>query len=177
VYIKEEAVPKQYPTPPAMAIDPAKRYTATIETSAGTMVAELFPGDAPNTVNNFVFLARDGFYNGVAWHRVLPDFVAQAGDPTGTGIGGPGYTLPVEATTESFSTGLVAMAKPQSAEAENNGSQFFVMLTDEPTFDGKFTAFGKVTSGLDVLKNLSPRDGETNTDGADRIESITITET
>lgn len=169
---------KQYPFAPPMSIDPAKTYTATIKTDKGDITLELFAKEAPETVNNFVFLARDNFYNGVTFHRVIPDFVAQAGDPTGTGAGGPGYDLPVEKTTDAFTTGIVAMAKPQEAGSPNNGSQFFVLLADEPTFEGKFTAFGRVTSGLDVLESLTPRNPQAEEDPApgDRIQSITITE-
>ncbi len=169
---------KQYSFAPEMAIDPAKTYTATIKTDKGDIKVELFAGEAPQTVNNFVFLARDSFYNGVTFHRVIPDFVAQAGDPTGTGTGGPGYELPAEATEEDFTAGVIAMAKPQEAGSPNNGSQFFFMLNDEPSFDGKFTAFGKVVEGLDVLKSLTPRNPqlEENPAPGDRIESITIAE-
>lgn len=169
---------KQYSFAPDMAIDPAKTYTATIKTAKGDIKIELLAQEAPQTVNNFVFLARDSFYDGVTFHRVIPDFVAQAGDPTGTGTGGPGYELPVEQTDEQFSEGIVAMAKPQEAGSPNNGSQFFFMLGDEPSFEGKFTAFGKVVEGLDVLKSLTPRNPQLqeNPDPGDRIESITIAE-
>src|SRR6266513_5856296 len=101
---------KSYPTAPAMAIDPAHKYTATITTSAGTMTAELFPTDAPNTVNNFVFLARDSFYNGVIFHRVIPGFMIQGGDPTGTGRGGPGYRFRDEPVSRVYKRGILAMA-------------------------------------------------------------------
>jgi cyclophilin family peptidyl-prolyl cis-trans isomerase len=139
---------------------------------------QLLPQEAPETVNNFVFLARDGFYDGVTFHRVVKDFVAQAGDPTGTGVGGPGYDLPVESTDEAFTEGVLAMAKPQEAGSPNNGSQFFILLTDEPTFEGKFTVFGRVTSGMDVLDNLTEHDPQLQAaDDGDRIESITIDET
>jgi cyclophilin family peptidyl-prolyl cis-trans isomerase len=174
---------KQYPAPPAMAIDPSKTYTAIFKTDKGDVQVELDAKDAPATVNNFVFLAKDGFYNGVTFFRVIADkdgslAFAQAGDPTGTGSGGPGYDLPVEKTTASFTAGILAMAKPQEAGAPNNGSQFFFTLKPVPTLDGKNTAFGKVTQGLDVLTSLTPRDPQAQQDldpGA-RIESITITE-
>ena len=139
--------------------------------------------EAPATVNNFVFLANEGFYNGVTFFRVIADkdgslAFAQAGDPTGTGSGGPGYELPVETTTGSFTTGVLAMAKPQEAGTPNNGSQFFFTLKDVPTLDGKNTAFGKVTQGLDVLTSLAPRDPQTQQElePGVRIESITIAE-
>lgn len=170
---------KQYNAAPAMTIDAAKTYVATIKTGKGDVTIELDPQTAPQTVNNFVFLAKDGYYNGVTFHRVLPDLLAQAGDPTGTGSGGPGYDLPVEQTSEPFTAGIIAMAKPQEAGAANNGSQFFIMLTDEPTYEGDFTAFGKVTDGLEVLRELTPRDPQLdqNPEPGDRIESIEITET
>jgi len=170
---------KQYAAPPAVTIDTAKTYTATIKTAKGDIVIELFDDEVPQTVNNFVFLARDGFYNGVSFHRVVPGFVAQAGDPTGTGSGGPGYELEVEEASEDFSAGIVAMAKPQEAGSANNGSQFFITLQDEPTFAGKFTAFGRVVSGMDVLAELRERIPEQRqeTEQGDVIESVTVQET
>ena len=174
---------KQWSTPPAMQIDPQKKYTAHMETDKGTMVIELFADKAPKTVNNFVFLARDGFYDGVIFHRVIADragalHFAQAGDPAGTGSGGPGYDLPVEQTHEPIVAGVLAMAKRNEAGAPNNGSQFFITLRDEPTFDGKFTVFGRVTSGLDVLRSLEPRNPQLQKvpSVGTRIEAITITE-
>jgi cyclophilin family peptidyl-prolyl cis-trans isomerase len=129
-------------------------------------------------VNNFVFLAKEHYYDGTTFHRVIQDFIAQAGDPTGTGSGGPGYDLSPEATTEEFVEGVVAMAKPNEAGAENNGSQFFITLSAQPTFDGKYTVFGKVTQGLDVLRTLTTRDAQTQKDPepGTKIDSITITE-
>jgi cyclophilin family peptidyl-prolyl cis-trans isomerase len=170
---------KQYPAAPELTIDTDKSYVAVIKTDKGDVKVELLDDEAPATVNNFVFLAKDGYYDGVRFFRVIPNFVAQAGDPTGTGIGGPGYDLPVEETDESFEVGVLAMAKPQDASSENNGSQFFVMLRDEPTFDGKFTAFGRVVEGMDVLEQLTARDPqlEQNPAPGDVIESIEIEET
>lgn len=170
---------KQYTAAPVMSIDTNKTYVATIKTAKGEVKVELDAKAAPQTVNNFVFLAKDGYYDGVTFHRVLPDLLAQSGDPTGTGSGGPGYDLPIEKTSEPFTEGVIAMAKPQEAGAPNNGSQFFIMLAEEPTFDGDYTAFGKVTDGLDILRSLTPRDPQTdqNPDPGDRIESIEITET
>jgi cyclophilin family peptidyl-prolyl cis-trans isomerase len=174
---------KQYSAPPAMTIDPNKAYTAKFKTDKGDVTVQLNAKEAPATVNNFVYLAKDGFYNGVTFFRVIADkdgslAFAQAGDPTGTGSGGPGYELPVEKTSEPFTAGVLAMAKPQEAGAPNNGSQFFFTLKAVSTLDGKNTAFGKVTAGLDVLTSLTPRDPQAQQDldpGA-RIESITITE-
>ena len=152
---------------------------ATIKTAKGDIKVELLASEAPQTVSNFVFLARDGYYDGVTFHRVIKDFVAQAGDPTGTGIGGPGYTLPVERTDEPFAAGILAMAKPEEAGAPNNGSQFFFTLAEEPTFAGKFTVFGRVIEGMDVLQSLTERNPQLNADlePGDRIESIEIEET
>jgi len=120
---------KQWAQPPAMVIDPAKTYRATIETTAGTMTAEFFPAEAPKTVNNFVFLAREGFYDGVIFHRVIPGFVIQGGDPTGTGRGGPGYRFEDEPVTRPYLRGTIAMA---NAGPNTNGSQFFIMHADYP---------------------------------------------
>ncbi len=176
---------KQYAAAPVMTIDPTKIYTAVIKTEKGNVTIQLDAKAAPTTVNNFVFLAKDGFYNGSTFFRVIADaggqlHFAQAGDPTGTGSGGPGYNLPVENATPEFSSGpgILAMAKPPEAGALNNGSQFFFTLQPEPTLDGKFTVFGKVTGGLDVLSSLQPRDSQTQQDPAPgaRIESISITE-
>jgi cyclophilin family peptidyl-prolyl cis-trans isomerase len=175
---------KQYQAPPPMTIDPTKTYTATIKTEKGEVKIQLLAKEAPETVNNFVFLAKDGFYDGVTFYRVVTDpktnelVFAQAGDPTGTGSGGPGYDLPPEQTTEPFTAGVLAMAKPNEAGAPNNGSQFFFTLRDEPTLEGKDTVFGKVIEGLDVLKSLAPRDAQQEKDPppGTRIDSITISE-
>ena len=174
---------KQYSAPPALAIDATKTYTATIKTEKGNVTVELNAKEAPATVNNFVYLAKDGFYNGVTFFRVIADkdgslAFAQAGDPTGTGSGGPGYDLAVEKTSEPVIAGVLVMAKPQDAGAANNGSQFFFALKAVPTLDGKNTVFGKVTQGLDVLTSLAPRDpqAQQDPDPGTRIESVTITE-
>lgn len=134
-----------------MQIDSSKTYTATINTSAGTMVCQLFPGDAPATVNNFVFLAKDGFYDDVIFHRVIAGFMIQGGDPTGTGRGGPGYRFPDEAVKRSYSRGTLAMA---NAGPNTNGSQFFIMHADYP-LPPSYTIFGKLTSGEDVLDAIA----------------------
>src|ERR1700685_4809481 len=117
---------KQYPNPPALAIDPSKKYTATFTTSRGEIVCELFTKDAPKTVNNFVFLARDKFYDGTVFHRVIPDFMIQGGDPDGTGRGGPGYTFEDEINEHKIVRGALAMA---NAGPNTNGSQFFIVTT------------------------------------------------
>jgi cyclophilin family peptidyl-prolyl cis-trans isomerase len=173
---------KQYGAPPPLTIDPNKAYTATLKTEQGDITVTLDAKAAPAAVNNFVFLAKDGYYNGTTFFRVVADdagtlHFAQGGDPTGTGSGGPGYELPFEETSTGFTSGTLAMAKPDGAGRLNNGSQFFFTLTDEPTLDGKNTAFGKVTDGLDVLQGFAPRDSsmEDPPPGV-RIESIEITE-
>ena len=134
-----------------MSIDAKKSYTATIETSAGTMTAELFPGDAPATVNNFVFLANDDYYNGVIFHRVIKGFMIQGGDPTGSGSGGPGYKFNDEPVKRSYSRGTLAMA---NAGPNTNGSQFFVMHADYG-LPPNYTIFGKLTAGEDVLDAIA----------------------
>ena len=131
---------KSYSSPPAMAIDGARRYGASIDTSAGTMTAELFVTDAPNTVNNFVFLARDGFYDGVIFHRVIRDFMIQGGDPTGTGRGGPGYRFKDEPVSRKYDRGILAMA---NAGPNTNGSQFFIVYADSG-LPPSYTVFGHV---------------------------------
>jgi cyclophilin family peptidyl-prolyl cis-trans isomerase len=157
-----------------MAIDPSKRYTATIETSAGTMVAELFPGDAPNTVNNFVFLARDGFYDGVIFHRTIPGFMIQGGDPTGTGRGGPGYRFADEPVKRKYARGMLAMA---NAGPDTNGSQFFVMHADYG-LPPNYTIFGKLTSGEEVVDAIAtaPTGAQDRPHDPVSITSVTIAE-
>ncbi|MBI5946778.1 MAG: peptidylprolyl isomerase [Chloroflexi bacterium] len=142
---------KQYSSAPELTIDPAKTYTATIETTAGTMTAELFPGDAPMTVNNFVFLARDGFYTDVIFHRVIKGFMIQGGDPKGQGSGGPGYRFADEKVTRKYLRGTLAMA---NAGPNTNGSQFFIMHADYP-LPPNYTIFGKLTAGEDVLDAIA----------------------
>jgi len=141
---------KQYPNPPAMAIDPNKKYTATFTTSRGQIVCELFAKEAPKTVNNFVFLARDKFYDGTVFHRVIPDFMVQGGDPTGTGRGGPGYRFEDEfkGNPHKHQIGTLSMA---NAGPGTNGSQFFITHIKTDWLDGKHTVFGKVTKGQDVV--------------------------
>src|SRR3990172_2435587 len=122
-------VPKQYSSPPAMAIDQNKSYTATLHTTLGDMKIELFAKEAPKTVNNFVFLSREGFYSNVKFHRIIKGFMAQTGDPLGTGAGGPGYRFEDEPVTRNYDRGIVAMA---NAGKNTNGSQFFIMHSDTP---------------------------------------------
>ena len=152
-------MPKTYSAPPPMVIDVDKQYTATIETEKGSIVLELFAADAPKTVNNFVFLAREGFYDGTTFHRVIPGFMVQGGDPTGTGTGGPGYTFEDEFSQRSHTAGTLSMA---NSGPNTNGSQFFITYAPQPHLDGKHTVFGQVIEGTDVLADLTPRDPNAN---------------
>jgi cyclophilin family peptidyl-prolyl cis-trans isomerase len=136
--------------------------TATLHTNHGAIAVELYPDDAPKTVENFTKLARDGFYDGVVFHRVIPDFMIQGGDPTGTGRGGPGYTFEDEFNDHKVERGALAMA---NAGPNTNGSQFFIVTVDAaPWLDGKHTVFGRVTDGMDVVDAISDLD----TDASDR---------
>lgn len=157
---------KQWTTPPAMTIDKTKTYVVTIQTSRGDIVVEMYPEHAPKTVNNFVFLAREGYYDGVSFHRVIDGFVIQGGDPTGSGRGGPGYQFEDETRGNPLKhgTGYLSMA---NAGANTNGSQFFITHAPQPHLDGKHTVFGKVVSGMDVV--LAIRQGE-------RMEKVTVAE-
>lgn len=157
---------KQWTTPPAMQIDPKKSYKATIETARGNIVIELYPQNAPKTVNNFVFLAKEGFYDGVLFHRVIKDFMVQGGDPTGTGRGGPGYKFEDETKGNPLKhgTGFLSMA---NAGPNTNGSQFFITHAPQPHLDGKHTVFGKVVEGQTVVDAIKQGDSMTK---------VTITE-
>lgn len=163
--------------PPAMEIDPQKQYTATVNTSEGALSFRLLPEDAPKTVNNFVFLARQGFYDGVIFHRVINGFMVQTGDPTGTGSGGPGYRFKDEPVRRRYTRGIVAMA---NAGPNTNGSQFFIMHA-ESGLPPNYTIFGEVTDGLDVLDRIATAptrpggEGSTPVNPA-RIESVTVQE-
>jgi peptidyl-prolyl cis-trans isomerase B (cyclophilin B) len=148
--------PKSYSTPPPMAIDTSKQYTATIETGKGNLVLELFASDVPVTVNNFVFLAREGFYDGTTFHRVIPDFMAQGGDPTGTGTGGPGYSFADEFTGHAHTAGALSMA---NKGPNTNGSQFFITYAPQNHLNGRHSVFGQLTQGRDVLEKIEPGDG------------------
>ena len=164
---------RSYTAPPPMTIDPNKTYKATVKTNKGDFTMDLYAKDAPQTVNSFVFLANNHFYDGLNFHRVVPDFVIQGGDPKGDGTGGPGYTLPDEINSHKNDPGAVAMA---NAGPGTDGSQFFVDLTQQPNLDGKYTVFGQVTSGLDVVKQIgqTPRDPKSPSAPAVTIESVTI---
>ncbi len=147
--------PKTYSSPPPMVIDTSKQYTAIIETEKGNLVLELLASDVPVTVNNFVFLAREGFYNGTTFHRVIPDFMAQGGDPTGTGTGGPGYSFADEFTEHTHVAGALSMA---NAGPNTNGSQFFITYTPQHSLDGKHSVFGQLIDGVEVLEKIEPGD-------------------
>ena len=150
--------------------------TATLHTNEGAISVELFPEDAPKTVENFVKLARDGFYDGVIFHRVIPDFMIQGGDPTGTGSGGPGYQFEDEPNDHKVERGALAMA---NAGPDTNGSQFFIVTADAcPWLDGKHTVFGRVTSGMDVADQISekPRDASDRPRDEVRIERVDLGE-
>jgi len=150
---------KQYPQPPAMTIDPAKSYTATFDTSRGKIVCELFTKDAPNTVNNFVFLAREKFYDGTKFHRVIANFMIQGGDPTATGSGGPGYRFAdeVKNNPRKHKVGSLSMA---NAGPNTNGSQFFITHVVTDWLDGKHTVFGQVKdkTSQDVVNAIKQND-------------------
>lgn len=148
---------QQWKNPPAMQIDPHKTYVVNMETNKGTIEIELYPQHAPKTVNNFVFLAGAGYYNDVAFHRVISNFVIQGGDPTGTGRGGPGYRFEdeVKGNPLKHETGVLSMA---NAGPGTNGSQFFITHSPQPHLDGKHTVFGKVTSGMDVVNAIRQGD-------------------
>jgi peptidyl-prolyl cis-trans isomerase B (cyclophilin B) len=157
--------PGKYAAPPAMTIDTSKAYKATIVTAKGTMEIALDAKAAPVTVNNFVFLAKDRFYDGLTFHRVEPGFVIQGGDPSGDGSGGPGYTIADEASGLQHEDGVIAMAKASSPNSA--GSQFYVTLGAQHDLDGRYTVFGKLTSGQDVPAKIAV---------GDVITRITITE-
>jgi peptidyl-prolyl cis-trans isomerase B (cyclophilin B) len=147
--------PKTYSAPPPMIIDTSKQYTATIETEKGNLVLELFANDVPMTVNTFVFLARDGFYDGLAFHRVVSDFVVQGGCPIGDGTGGPGYRFDDEITEHTHVAGALSMA---NSGANTNGSQFFITYTPQHHLDGHHSVFGQLVEGMDVMERIEQGD-------------------
>jgi len=166
-----------WPEPPKMALDLDKSYEAVIKTAKGDIRLELYADKAPKTVNSFVFLARQGFYDGVTFHRVIPGFMAQAGDPTGTGSGGPGYTFDNEISPDlrHDSAGILSMA---NAGPDTNGSQFFITYAPQPSLDGHYSVFGKVIEGMDVVRALTPRNSAENPNApaGDSITTIEIIE-
>ncbi len=166
---------KQWANPPEMAIDPKKAYTATLHTDKGDIVVQLFADKTPRTVNNFVFLAREGFYDGTIFHRVIEYFMAQGGDPTGKGTGGPGYRFADEfhPSLRHNKPGLLSMA---NAGPNTNGSQFFLTHVPTPWLDNKHSIFGQVTQGMDVLMSIPPRDPQRPEYAGVALKSISIEE-
>ena len=166
---------KQYDAPPPMVIDLAKRYVATISTDQGDIVMELFADKAPMTVNNFVFLAREGYYDGVTFHRVIKGFMAQGGDPSGSGSGGPGYRFGDEfhPALKHDQPGILSMA---NSGPGTNGSQFFITYRDTPHLDGKHTVFGRVVEGMDVLDAIPERDPARAREPGVAMNSVVVTE-
>jgi len=151
-----EVQEKSYPERPALTIDPARQYLAHVYTTRGHFIIELLPGIAPEHVNSFVFLSREKFYNGTTFHRVVPGFVAQGGDPTGTGTGSAGYTIPLEPSEEPFVRGVVGMAR--SNDPDSAGSQWFVTLGDASHLNGQYTVFGRVTQGMEFVECIEVGD-------------------
>lgn len=150
-------MPKRYAQPFELKIDPKKTYTAVIDTNRGAITLKLYASQAPRTVNNFVCLARDGYYDGVTFHRVIPDFMIQGGDPSGTGRGGPGYTFRDEfdPKLKHDRPGVLSMA---NAGPNTNGSQFFITHVPTPWLDGKHSVFGQVIKGQDVVNAIEQGD-------------------
>ena len=188
-----EAMTKKYDSYPAMTIDPEKSYTATFELAkGGEFKVELYAKEAPKTINSFVFLARDGFYDGVTFHRVIEGFMAQGGDPTGTGTGGPGYSFENEVSLERRHDAPGTLSMANSGGTATNGSQFFITFIPTPFLDGYeadgtakdcsqrgvscHTVFGRVVEGMDVVNSISLRDPGTARAPGDAIKTITITE-
>ena len=173
---RNNPLPKQYPSAPAMSIDPDKTYAATFEMEGGgSFTVRLFAAEAPRTVNNFVFLARDGYFDGTTFHRVIPGFMAQGGDPTGTGRGGPGYRFADEfhPSLRHDKPGVLSMA---NAGPNTNGSQFFITFVPTPHLDGGHAVFGEVADGMETVNAISPRDPASARTPGDAIASVTITE-
>jgi cyclophilin family peptidyl-prolyl cis-trans isomerase len=165
----------KYGNPPEMAIDLSKSYSATIKTEKGDMTFDLYAARAPRTVNNFVFLAREGYYDGIIFHRVIDDFMAQTGDPTGTGRGGPGYQFGDEFHPDlrHDGPGVLSMA---NAGPNTNGSQFFITHIATPWLDDKHTVFGKLRDGEDVLMSIPARDPSDSNAPAIKMQTIEIHE-
>ena len=161
---------KQWASAPPVTIDPASSYTAVLNTSAGAITIELLPGDAPNTVNNFVFLAREGFYDNVIFHRTIQGFMIQGGDPTGTGGGGPGYTFSDEPVQRPYTRGVMAMA---NAGPNTNGSQFFIMHADYG-LPPNYTIFGQAVAGLETIDAIATAPTQPGGEGSTPINPVVI---
>ncbi|HSV86144.1 MAG TPA: peptidylprolyl isomerase [Levilinea sp.] len=166
---------KQWSKAPELQIDLKKSFTATIKTDQGDIVIDLFAAQAPKTVNNFIFLARQGFYDGVIFHRVIANFMIQGGDPTGTGMGGPGYKFKDEfdPKLKHNKPGVLSMA---NAGPNTNGSQFFITHVPTPWLDRRHTVFGQVTQGMDVVNAIPPRDPQRPAYPGVKIQAIQIQE-
>jgi cyclophilin family peptidyl-prolyl cis-trans isomerase len=164
---------QQWSTPPDLAIDTTQDYTAIIHTDLGDITLKLFAAQTPNTVNNFVFLAEQGYYDGTVFHRVIPDFMVQGGDPTGTGRGGPGYKFEdeIEPTLKHVKPGVLSMA---NAGPNTNGSQFFITHVATPWLDGNHSVFGEVSEGMDVVDSIPPRNPDQANAPAVKIQSVTV---
>jgi cyclophilin family peptidyl-prolyl cis-trans isomerase len=167
--------PKEYSAPPEMGIDLKKKYTAVFNTDLGEFKIDLFADKVPNTVNNFVFLAKENFYDGTIFHRVIDDFMVQGGDPTGTGRGGPGYRFAdeIDATLKHDKRGVLSMA---NAGPNTNGSQFFITHGATPWLDGKHAVFGQLVEGEDVFMSIPARDPNNVNAPAVKLISVTIVE-
>ena len=161
---------KQWSSPPPLTIDPASSYTAVLNTSAGTITVELLAGEAPNTVNNFVFLARQGFYDNVIFHRTIEGFMIQGGDPTGTGGGGPGYRFADEPVQRPYSRGVLAMA---NAGPNTNGSQFFIMHADY-SLQPNYTIFGQTVAGLETIDAIATAPTQPGGEGSTPVNPVVI---
>jgi cyclophilin family peptidyl-prolyl cis-trans isomerase len=168
---------RHFPAPPPMTIDPTRRYRAILKTEKGEVVIELFADRAPVTVNNFVFLARQGWYNDITFHYVISDVVAITGDPSGTGFGGPGYTIPDE-ITETLTFDAPGMVGMLTAGPNTGGSQFFITMAPLPQLNGRYTIFGRVLEGLEVVRALRPRNPEADPGAppGDRLLEVVIEE-
>ena len=177
----DEEMAQQYAEPPRMRIDPSKNYTGTLATNKGAVEVELFPEDAPQTVNNFVCLAEDGYFDNTPFHRIVKGFVIQGGDPTGTGSGGPGYQFADEPIARDYERGTLAMA---NAGPNTNGSQFFIVLEDlRGKLPKNYTIFGRVTEGMDVVDAIANTPTRTGRSGENStptepitLEKVTISE-
>lgn len=170
-----DGVVRQYTGAPPMQLDPTKQYEAIFRTEKGDFRAELLPDAAPSHVNNFVFLAKNKFFDGLTFHRVLPNFVAQGGDPLGTGSGGPGYSLPEERNKLQFDPGILAMAS--NPRTGVSGSQFFITLAPQPQLEPSFAAFGRVIEGMEVVRALTLRNpDQPQQPPGDRILKVDIVE-
>ena len=167
---------RTYDHPPEMALDPDKDYYANLVTEKGSVRIRLFAREAPQTVNNFVFLARDGYFDGTTFHRVIDGFMAQGGDPTGTGAGGPGYSIPDEFHPDlrHDRPGVLSMA---NRGPNTGGSQFFITHVATPWLDDRHAVFGEVVEGMEVVSSIRERDPQSDREPGDRIERVEIEET